>query len=148
MDYYHDFWIGFLSDQIIRQAVETSLLNCAGCRDGLKSPLLHLHQQLSLLDKIVTYFDEIRGSKISQIETLYDQFQVKLPHSSDLNADREIYVKNGRTFLLFATPQSLYHGRYVTEMNDMYINEGFLLAKKRKISKPKKVIKITSQLLT
>ena len=70
MDYYHDFWIGFLSEQIVRQAVEMALIKCSGCEGKMHSPLLHLHHQLSLLDKLRTYFEEIRGSLLPTIDAL------------------------------------------------------------------------------
>ena len=133
MDYYHDFWMGFLTEQMIRQVVEMALIKCSGCCDEMHSPMLHLHHQLSLLEKLKCYFYEVRGSILSSIEALYEQFEDKLPHSNDLNKDKEIYVNNGRFFLISATPESLYYGRFICEMNDIYINEGFKLAKKRKI---------------
>ena len=147
MDYYHDFWIGFLSEQIARQAVEMALIKCPGCDKKMYSPLLHLHHQLSLLDKIRTYFEEIRGSLLPTIDALYEQFKNKLPHSDNLDKDKEIYINNGRFFLISLTSEALYYGRYLNETNDFYINEGFLTVKKRKISKAKKPIKITSKLL-
>ena len=146
MDYYHDFWIGFLSEQIVRQAVEMALIKCSGCEGKMHSPLLHLHHQLSLLDKLRTYFEEIRGSLLPTIDALYEQFKNKLPHSDNLDKDKEIYINNGRFFLISLTSEALYYGRYLNETNDSYINEGFTV-KKRKISKAKKPIKITSKLL-
>ena len=147
MEYYHDFWIGFLSEHIARQAVEMTVIKCPGCEDKMHSPLLHLHHQLSLLDKIRTYFEEIRGLLLPTIDTLYDQFKDKLPHSDDLDKDKEIYIKNGRFFLISITSEALYFGRYLNEMNDSFINEGFPTAKKRKISKAKKPVKISPKLL-
>ena len=148
MDYYHDFWVGFLSEQIARQAVEMAIIKCAGCEERMYSPLLHSHHQLSLLDKLRSYFEEIRGSILPTIETLYEQYKVKLPHSDNLEKDKEIYLKNGRFFLISVTAEALYYGRYLNEMNDSYINEGFTLTKKRKIAKAKKPIKITPKLLS
>ena len=147
MDYYHDFWVGFLSEQIARQAVEMAIIKCPGCEDKMYSPLLHSHHQLSLLDKLRRYFEEIRGSILPTVEALYEQYKDKLPHSDDLDKDKEIHFKNGRFFLITATADALYYGRYLNEMNDSCINEGFISAKKRKISKAKKVIKITPKLL-
>ena len=147
MDYYHDFWVGFLSEQIARQTVEMAITKCPGCEDKMNSPLLHSHHQLSLLDKLRCYFEEIRGSILPTIDALYEQYKEKLPHSDDLDKDKEIYLKNGRFFLISITAEALYYGRYLNEMNDSYINEGFTLPKKRKITKAKKPIKITPKLL-
>ena len=147
MDYYNDFWIGFLAEHIARQAVEMSLIKCVGCQDKIHSPLLHTHHQLSLLDKLRCHFEEIRGSVLPTINALYEQFKGKLPHSDDLDKDTELYIQNGRFFLISATADVLYYGRYLSEMNDSYINEGFKSAKKRKITKAKKPVKITPKLL-
>lgn len=131
-DYFHDFWLGYLTDVLIRQTVEMSILKCPGCQDELKSPLLHLHHQLSLLEKLRCYIDEIRGTVLPTITVLYDEFQNKLPHSDDLEKDKEIYVNNARFFLLSASAETLYYGRYLTEMNDQFINEAFVKKQKAK----------------
>ena len=140
MDYYHDFWIGFLTEKFVRKAVEMCLNRCRGCQDKMHSALLHLHHQLSLLEKLRSYFEEVRGTLLPTIDVLYQEFQDKLPHSDDLEKDRKIYINNGRFFLISATADALYFGRYLTEMNDTYINEGFSSVKKRKITKSKKNI--------
>ena len=85
MEYYHDFWIGYLTEQMIRQVVEMALIKCSGCSDKMHSPMLHLHHQLSLLEKLKCYFDEVKGSILYSIEASYEQFEDKLPHSNGLN---------------------------------------------------------------
>lgn len=134
MDYYHDFWTGFLAAQIVNRSLEISLAKCPGCESKLKSPLLHLHHQLSLLDKIQSHFNEIKGSMLSSLGQLYDQFQDKLPHSEDLQKDKDIYVNNARMFLISVTPDAIYFGRYLTEMNDIYIHEGMIIKKKKLVN--------------
>lgn len=141
MDYYHDLWIGFLTEQIVRQTIEMAVIKCPGCEDNLHSPLLHLHHQMSLLEKVRTYFEEIRGAMLPTIQNLYEQFKDKLPHSEDLDEDKELYIKNGRWFLISITSDALYYGRYMNHFNDSYINEAFSIPKKRRISKAKKPVK-------
>lgn len=123
MDYYHDIWIGYLTGLIVQRCVELCVLRCPGCRDKLKSPVLHIHHQYSLLDKLKTYVDEIRGSLLPAINQLYDVAKNKLPHSDDPAKDMEIYTNNARFFLQTATPETLYYGRYLNEQNDCIINE-------------------------
>ena len=123
MDYYHDIWIGYLTGLIIQKCVELCVLRCPGCKDRLKSPVLHQHHQYSLLDKLKTYTEEIRGSLLPTINQLYDIAKHKLPHSDDLIKDMEIYTNNARFFLQMVTPETLYYGRYLSEQNDCIINE-------------------------
>ena len=132
MDYNHDYWLGFLSEQMVRQCVQMAKLKCPACSDKLYSPALHLHQQLSLLDKMKIHFEEVRGTLLSSIDALYSQFEDKLPHSHDLEKDRLIYCNNARVFLLTAASETIYYGRYINDMNDSFINEAFIIRRKRK----------------
>ena len=109
-----------------------SKLKCPGCEAKLKSPILHLHLQNSLLDKVVAYFEEIRASVLQSVPELYQKISQKLPHSDNLEQDQESYIMIGRQFLISHTCHSLYYGRWITEYNDCIIDEGFkILGKKR-----------------
>ena len=91
--YFSDALIAFLCENMIRQSVQLSKLKCPGCVDCLKSTILHLHEQQSLLDKLRVRFEEIRGSLLPTTPELYMQFKDKLPHSDDLEKDKECYVE-------------------------------------------------------
>ena len=130
--YYSDVWIGFLCENIVRDVVQLAKLRCPGCDDKLISPLLHLHEQLSLLEKLRHYFEEVRGTLLPTLPELYGTFQDKLPHSNDLSKDQECYISVGHNFLLTIGADSLYYGRYLSDLNDAYINEAFKAQKKRK----------------
>lgn len=130
--YYSEFWTAFLCENFVRQAVQLSELQCPGCHDKLKSPLLHQHHQNSLLDKVRIYFEEIRGTLLQTLPELYTQIESKLPHSNDMANDREMYLNSGRQFLLQITSDALYYGRYISDLLDPIIDEGFKVNKKRK----------------
>lgn len=130
--YYSEFWTAFLCENFVRQAVQLSELQCPGCQEKLKSPLLHQHHQNSLLDKIRMYFEEIRGSLLQTLPELYTQVESKLPHSDNTVYDREMYLNSGRQFLLQITSDALYYGRYISELLDPIIDDGFKVNKKRK----------------
>ena len=130
--YYSDVWIGFLSENIVRDVLQLSKLRCPGCNDKLNSPLLHLHEQLSLLDKLRQYFEEVRGTILPTLPELYSIFKDKLPHSDDMSKDQECYISIAHNFLLTIGPDSLYYGRYMSDLNDSYIYEAFRVPKKRK----------------
>ena len=132
VSYYNDNWIAYLCEQIVRQTCQKSKGNCPGCVNKLNSPLLHLHKQLSLLDRIRQYFNEIRGLMLHDIATYYSTFCSKLPHTDDKKKDKLIYLNIARNFLLTVTPDSLYFGRYLDENNDSFINEAFTVKNVRK----------------
>ena len=130
--YCNDNWIAYLCEQIIRQSSQRSIADCPGCNAKLYSPLLHLHEQLSLLDKLRKYFQEIRGSILHDTEFHYTVFDNKLPHSDDKKKDKLIYLNIARNFLLTATSDSVYFGRFLDESNDSFINEAFTKKKGKK----------------
>lgn len=119
MDYFNDFWYGYITAEFVRRCVDESLANCHGCRDEKISPLLHMHHQLGLKDKLVYHMETVRGALIPLIPTLYEEFKLKV---ADAITDKVTYVTNGRFFLISATPESLYFGRYLTETNDAFIH--------------------------
>ena len=138
MDYHHDIWIGLLTELIVQRSIETCQLRCPGCIDNLKSPLLHFHNQMDLLQKIKRYYEEIRGFLLPTIDLLYDDVSHKLPHSDDLVKDKELYIYNAQFFLSISSPESIYYGRYLNEHNDCIINELITNKKKRKTIEPQR----------
>ena len=118
-------WIGYLAENIIRRCISLAETECPGCRDSVKCSILHLHHQLSLLDKIQNHFEAVRGEVLHKLQNLYADIQHRLPHSTDEKKDKTIYCNVGRIFLLTCSPQSIYFGRYVNEMNDSFLCEVF-----------------------
>lgn len=134
--YFSDIWIGYLTEQFMRQSVEIAKLRCPGCLDKLKSPLLHQHEQDNLLQKLRANFEEIRGNTLPVLSEHYKRMKDRLPHSDDLAKDEECYMSAARQFLLVATSDALYFGRYISEFTDSLIDEGFVI--KKKSQPPKK----------
>ena len=134
MDYYSDIWTGYLTGIVLNRCLKLSLQRCPGCIAKLKSPVLHQHEQNSLLDKVKLYYNEVRGLMLPSLEQLYDIIATQLPHSADPSKDKEIYLKNGMFFLTSANPDSIYWGRYIDEFNDaMIISMVDISLKKAKI---------------
>ena len=132
-----EMWIAYLAEKIIRGVIETSKKKCPGCRSKFHSPLLHLHEQQSLLDKLQAYFEEVRGHTITLIPKLYESFQAKLIHSEDRAKDAACYIDSARHFLLHSTACSIYYGRYMNEFVDAQIHEEFKRGnRKRKLTNP------------
>ena len=119
MDYFNDFWYGYITAEFVRRCVDESLTSCHGCRGGKISPLLHMHHQRGLKDKLIHHMESVRGALIPLIPTLYEDFKLKV---TDANMDKDAYVTNARFFLISVTPESLYYGRYLTESNDSFIH--------------------------
>ena len=93
----------------------------SGCKSKLKTPLLHFHEQTGLLDKIKLYFEEARGTLISQLNKVFVEFTKKIPEKYS-KEDRDLYISNGRSFLFVMTPEGIYYGRYLTESSDEFIH--------------------------
>ena len=134
--YNNDDWIGYLAEIIIRKCSALSTAECSGCKDGMKSDILHLHNQMSLLMKLQHHFEAVRAELLKHLEVLYNVVEPKLPHSNDKKRDKAIYCNLGRVFLITLSPEALYYGRYVNEMNDYFIAE-VLGMKKNQVSKKK-----------
>lgn len=116
-------WIAFLCESMYRLTVKKAKRDCLACKSGISSPLLHTHVRSSFLDLIRNYFEEIRGLLVHDLEMFYNKIDNGIVHSSDENRDKQMYLNIGSNFLLTATPESVYYGRYVDEKNDDLINE-------------------------
>lgn len=141
MDYFNEFWLGFITAEFIKKCVDEAIATCNGCRDGKISPLLHMHHQLGLLDKIIHHMEPVRGALLPHISSLYEDFKQKFTSS---NMNKDAYVSNARFFLISATPESLYYGRYLNEANDEVVHyqpiteEIQKVAVKKGIKRPRK----------
>ena len=140
-DYFANVWIAFLTDNIARDVLKRSIKNCPGCKDKLGSPLLHLHEQESLLQKLVTHFKESQGYFLKNINQLYDQFEDHLQHSDDAGKDRESYTDAARHFLLHSTSHSIMYGLFVNAATDPIIKRGYKSGKRKSLGKRKRADK-------
>ena len=66
------------------------------------------------------------------MESHYTVVENKLPHSDDKKKDKLIYLNIARNFLITASPDSIYFGRYLDESNDGFINDAFAKKKVKK----------------
>ena len=106
--------------------------HCQGCKLKWKSAILHEHEQLSLLQKLELYLDPVRGKFLGiGLESLYKIFNKSEP----LSTPKKELLDQTKSVLLFATPQSLYYGRWVTVEHEIIIENIFM---KRKRNRKKK----------
>ena len=117
MNYNNEDWLGYICENILRQCIELCSLRCDGCKDSLKSSLLHVCCQLSLFQKLEAYFEEVRGTFLPNVSTYYAKFEKHLPHSKSLQKDQLIYVNAATNFLIQLKPEVLYFGRYINAHN-------------------------------
>ena len=144
--YSADLWFGFLCECVVRQVHQASILHCPGCESKLKSALLHLHEQQSLLDKMHSHYQEVRGALLTSLPQLYEQFRDHLVSSGDIEKDKQSYIDAGRQFLIFMSADALYFGRYIDELIDGVIGEAFQVKRKKTIGsgqQPPKRRKVT-----
>ena len=132
MEYDSNLWVGCLTGLAIQKCTEIAIHRCPGCKTKLKSPLLHLHEQCSLLDKLHNYFNEVRGILLPTVGQIYDSVKHKLPHSDDENKDKENYTTHARFFFQTANPEIIYYARFLTEENDKAIDELIIQKPSRK----------------
>ena len=114
--YYQEFWLGYLSSVLVQKCIQLARERCPGCTKTFKSSLLHLHEQMSLENKLECYFEEVRGLFVSKIRLYFAEFEkkIKVPCSEDI---KKLYIDFGKAFLFMTTPRSIYYGRYIDESN-------------------------------
>ena len=133
MNPYHDVWLGFLTGVVIRRCVEIAVHRCPACKNKLKCPVLHLHHEQSLLQKMKTYYDEVKATLLPKINEFYELTKHILPRSNDDEKSKEMYTSSGAMFLQMTSAEGLYYGRYIHERNDSLINELLTYKSKRKV---------------
>ena len=114
--YYQEVWLGYLSSVIVQKCIKLARERCPGCAKKFKSALLHLHEQLSLENKLECYFEEVRGLLVSKMGFYYAEFERKMSQPCS-EVIKKLYLDFGKTFLFMATPKSIYYGRYIDESN-------------------------------
>ena len=118
-------WMACLSDSLARDVLRRARAKCAGCQSGMSSPMLHKHETQNLLEKFEENFEEARLYTIGIIPKLYNQFQHLLPHSTDLEKDKQVYEESANCFLLAATSRSIYYGQFVNGATDKITRDAF-----------------------
>ena len=126
--YYQEFWIGYLSSVMIQKCIKLARERCPGCAKKFKSALLHLHEQLSLEQKLDCYFEEVRGLLVSKIGFYFADFEKKMvePYGDDF---KKLYIDYGKSFLFLANARTIYFGRYIDESNCELIHSKSFLQK-------------------
>lgn len=109
-----ELWHAFLTNTIVTRALQLSKERCPACKAMITSPILHIHLQHSLLEKIGCYLNELKGEILNNINDILVNFKFQLEYE-DAETD---FMFWGKTFIHFATAESLYYGRYVTEETD------------------------------
>lgn len=112
--YLSEFWWAYLTHITTDRCVKISKERCPGCSSGYQTPLLHVHHQASLLDKITSHLNEARGVFSSKFDEMFDDFLTRVAGNCS-DDERKVLIKSGRSFLFIITPLSLFYGRYLTE---------------------------------
>ena len=110
-------WLAFLANIIVTECLKLSKQRCPACKEEMVSPLLHYHIQLSLLDKMKCYFDEVVGPMIRNMDELHLNFK----HQVSVDDEDSNLTFLGQTFLTMATAESIYFGRYIDNQIDVQL---------------------------
>ena len=106
-------WFAFLTADVIQRCVDHCEQECPGCKDGLLSPLLHLHNQYSLREKLDHYYNKIVIEM--DISELFNRFILQFGW---ISLDQVEFISIGQYFVRFSTPEAIFYGKYITKDND------------------------------
>ena len=82
--YYQEFWVGYLTSVMIQKCIKLTRERCPGCAKKFKSALLHLHEQLSLEQKLDCYFEEVRSQLVNKIGFYFAEFEKKWQNPAEM----------------------------------------------------------------
>ena len=133
-----DVWFAYVVNHIMDRCRVICKEHCKGCQLKWKSAFLHQHEQLSLLEKVDLYLEQVRGNLLGvELESLYRRFTKTEP----LSTPKEELLQQTTSIIHHATPRSLYYGRWMTVEHDIIFHNMFM---KRKRNKRKKLEKVQS----
>ena len=139
MTFPKDVWFAYVINHIIENCKNVSTEQCKGCQLKWKSAILHQHEQLSLLEKIIKHLDSVRGNLLGiELEGLFKHFA----QGGTISASRKKELLNQtKTLILCATPQSLYYGRWMSDEYEIIFQDMFARRRrKRRAAKKAKAL--------
>ena len=119
-------WLSFVVGSVFEKTVDVSSKNCAG--HAFQCPILHKCQQLSLYEKLVMYFSQIKDEVCEDLPSLWDTYSALMNLNSSSKSGMISYAQK---FIEMTTAEALYYGNY-------YKQETEKLRKKRVESKKTK----------
>ena len=144
MSFAKDVWVAYVINNIMDNCKRLCKEHCKGCQLKWDSIFLHQHEQLSLLEKIEKYFDSVRGNLLGdELEGLFKHFA---QNESISTYRKKEMLEQTRILILYATPHSLFYGRWITVeheliFRDMFIKEDGGNDEMLKMQNPSKLMK-------
>ena len=138
MTFTKEVWYAYVINNVIIKCKNICADRCQACQSKYKSPVLHDHEQLSLLQKIECFLDEVRGDVLgSELDNMFK----KLSHyEKSIKPNKSELIEQVRNILLHATAASLYYGRWYTLEHEVFLRDLF--------SKPSTMRKMKSKTQT
>ena len=129
MTFKKDMWFAYVINHVIENCKSLCILQCKGCQLKWKSVILHQHEHLSLLEKIekhlVSAREDLLGVKLRGLLKHFEQ-------SETLSmAGKKELLNQTRTLILYATPQSLYYGRWMTVEHELIFRDMFIKRRRK-----------------
>ena len=122
-----DVWFAYVVNHIMDRCRVICKEHCKGCQLKWKSAFLHQHEQLSLLEKVDLYLEQVRRNLLGvECECLYRRFTKTEP----LSTPKEELLQQTQCIIRYATPWSLYYGRWMTVEHEL-IFQGIFQKRKR-----------------
>ena len=102
----------FICITITELILKVSNRNCLGCLNSKKLALNHSCQQMSLLDKYQSHYNEVVTKVSDNLKSYVNHFIRTYPQHGSNPDDILTLAKN---FLRFSTPKTLYFGGYTED---------------------------------
>ena len=118
-----EVWFAYVINNVMIKCKNICEERCQACKSKYKSPILHDHEQMSLLQKIECYLDEVRGNLLgNELENMFKKLSW---YEKSIKPDKTELIDQIKNILLHATPQSLYYGRWYTVEHEVFLRDLF-----------------------
>ena len=115
----HDDWLGYLVSVFVNETLTHSQECCPGCHDGKNSPLLHVHHQSGLLEKLTMFHSLVRDTMLKKMKNLLEDYISRFPDAKQYDeVDQKTLKSYGRDFLNQSSPRFIYYSHYLTPAVD------------------------------
>ena len=111
----HDDWLGYLVSVFVNETLTHSQECCPGCHDGKNSPLLHVHHQSGLLEKLTMFHSLVRDTMLKKMKNLLEDYISRFPDAKQYDeVDQKTLKSYGRDFLNQSSPRFIYYPRSIS----------------------------------
>ena len=124
MTFAKEAWFAYVINNVIIKCKNISEERCQACLLKYKSLILHEHEHMSLLQKIECHLDEVRANVLgNELEKMFKKFSY---YEKTIKTDKKELIEQIKNIILYATPQSIYYGRWYTTEHELFLRDLFI----------------------